>query len=295
MKHKIHLQSYKPNVSVIVPVYNVKPEFIQQALESLLNQTIQDIEIIVVNDCSSDIETVKYLAQIQSNPRIKYIKLCRNSGLSCARNAGLQIATGNYVGFLDSDDWVSPDFYEKLYTNCLKYKCDISCGILRLCDNGIYTNLDNHTTLLAYSPESKYKYISNGSVASKLFKRELFNNIKFPKGRLYEDNVVLLKTFIAAKQIFFDDSVFYNYRSNPASIVHNPVYKNKRVRDNAYILGQIHKIAKQQPKKDCDLITDTFLKILFLPNEYINNFLYRFRINFIFGKKHIKKFYQKNN
>ena len=299
MKKNINIlnqpKSQNPKVSVIVPVYNVKPEFIEQALNSLFNQTLKEIEIIVVNDCSSDTDTIKYLTRLQKDPRIKYIKLNQNSGLSCARNVGLKNATGDYIGFLDSDDWVSDDFYQKLYENCLRYDCDISCGILRLYENGKYTNLDKHPRMLAKKSRLKYKYISNGSVASKLFKKELFNNIIFPRGRFYEDNVVLLKTFIKSKKIFFENSVFYNYRANPCSIIHNPIHQDKRVSDDIYILHSIYKIAKQQSKEDGDLIINTFLNILFLPHEYANNNDYYNEINRIFDKKYITKINYKHD
>ena len=117
-----------PKVSVIVPAYNVE-SFIEKCLTTLVLQTLKDIEIIVINDGATDStpEIISEFAAIDS--RIKVINK-QNGGLSSARNAGLEVARGEYIGFVDSDDWVDEDFYEKLYTTAKNRQCDIACATI---------------------------------------------------------------------------------------------------------------------------------------------------------------------
>ena len=113
-------------VSIIVPVYNTE-EYLQKCLDSLTNQTLKNIEIICVNDGSTD-NSLKILQDNAiKDDRIKIINQ-ENKKQGAARNAGMQIATGEYIGFVDSDDWVDFDFYEKLYSAAKKHNFDIALG-----------------------------------------------------------------------------------------------------------------------------------------------------------------------
>ncbi len=113
-------------VSVIVPVYNVE-KYLEECIESLINQTLTDIEIICINDGSTD-NSLKILEELQKKDnRIKIINQ-KNSGVSSARNNGIENATGEYIGFVDSDDWIDSDYYEKLYNTAKKYNSDIAAG-----------------------------------------------------------------------------------------------------------------------------------------------------------------------
>ena len=120
-----------PKISVIIPVYNVE-RFLKKCLESVINQTLSDLEIICINDGSTDKSLSILNSFAQKDNRIIVINQ-DNQGQSCARNAGLSIATGKYIGFVDSDDWIDLDFYEKLYNTAKKYNADIAAaGIKRL-------------------------------------------------------------------------------------------------------------------------------------------------------------------
>lgn len=116
-------------ISVIVPVYNVE-EYLRKCLDSVLNQTLRDIEIICVDDGSTDSlwEILKEYAQ--KDDRIKLIQK-ENGGLSSARNAAMQVAKGDYIGFVDSDDWIDPDFLRKLYVAAEKYGADSACASIK--------------------------------------------------------------------------------------------------------------------------------------------------------------------
>lgn len=281
------MKKQTPKISVIIPCYNVE-KFLKQCLDSVCGQTLKDIEIICVNDASTD-KSLGILKQYaKKDKRIKIIDLQKNSGLSVARNTGIKHATGDFIGFIDSDDWITRDFYEILYTNCIKNNCGIGCGVLRLYENGIYTNLDKHPTIQTEDKEQIFGYITNGSVCTKLIKKSLFEGIQFPSGRYYEDNIVLLKLLLKSNKVYFNDLIFYNYRVNPVSIINNPENQQKRVMDDIYILNEINKVSKEN-RKYKNIINKTFLKILFMGNEYNKKSEYYKKLNKIFGKKYINQ------
>ena len=124
-----------PKVSVIVPVYNVE-NYIEKCIDSLLGQTLEDIEIIIVNDGSTDNSKDKIMPYIENFPnKIKYLEK-QNGGLSSARNYGMPSATGEYIAFLDSDDYVEYDMYEKLYNKAKSEDFDVTvCNVNYIYDN----------------------------------------------------------------------------------------------------------------------------------------------------------------
>lgn len=277
-------------ISVIVPVFNTEPEYIKVALESLFNQTISDIEIIVVNDGSSNPDTIAYLKELELDRRLKILHQ-ENMGQSVARNTALDIATGDYIGFLDSDDWIDNNFYETLYNACTKNQADIACGFLRICKKNEYSDMDIHGNYILHKTADKLSNITNGSACSKLFKRELFDNIRFPSGLYYEDNLTLLELMLKSDKVVFTNSVFYNYRFNMNSTMHDEPRRIKRIKDSIIILGKIKKIAKKQPESEQNAIINTFLRILFMPYEYETNIEYKTQINKLFSKKYLQPFF----
>ena len=116
-----------PKVSVIIPVYNTE-NFLRKCLDSVCDQTLQDIEIICINDCSQDscLEILK--AYALSDTRVRIIDFKENRGAGAARNAGIEAAQGEYIGFVDSDDFIDLDFYEKLYNSGTKTKANVVKG-----------------------------------------------------------------------------------------------------------------------------------------------------------------------
>lgn len=278
-----------PKISVIVPVYNTEPKYIDAALRSLFNQTLSDLEIIVVNDGSTDKATCKYLDQIATDSRLKIINQS-NMGLSGARNSALDISNGDFVGFLDSDDWLDKDFYAKLYRKCIDNKADIACGVLRVCEKNQEFNLDNFGPLITDDPKTKVANITNGSVCSKLFKRSLFDDVRFPDGLYYEDNLTLLELMLRSKNVAFVPNVHYNYRSTPTGIIHNKSGQGKRIRDSVIILEKIKKIADTYPKTQRNAIINTFLQILLMVKVYNTDPDYKNSMDKIFGEQYLKPF-----
>ena len=157
-------------VSVIVPVYNVE-KYIEKCLESLVNQTLKDIEIIVVNDGSPDNSQKIIDKYVQKYPKkIKsYIK--ENGGQGSARNFGLQKAEGEYIGYVDSDDYVELDMYEKLYNKAKKENLDIViCGSHNVTEEGLKTiELDRQI----FKDKKKNAFFGRMAVWNKIYKKDL--------------------------------------------------------------------------------------------------------------------------
>lgn len=212
-----------PNISVIVPVYNVE-QYLSSCLDSIINQYFSDIEIILVDDGSKDRSGKICDEYAQKDKRIKVIHK-QNGGLSDARNTGLRVASSELVGFVDSDDKIDLDYYQKLYSAIREDGSDIAVAAIQ--------HFTEQTTLYFRSVDRcqvYYKYeamkellisqhISN-SVCNKLFKKCLFEEICFPVGKLYEDEYVTYKIFDRARTISMLNNTCYHYRFNDTSITH---------------------------------------------------------------------------
>ena len=171
-------------VSIIVPIYNVE-KYLPKCLDSLVNQTLDDIEIILVNDGSTDNSGIiaKQYYENHKN-KIKYLEK-ENGGLSDARNFGIPYATGEYIAFLDSDDYIEIDSYKQMHEKAKEEDADyIECDFI-----WEYPNKQIIDKRLSYN--NKQEMLTNVRVVAwnKLIKREIIikNNLKFPKGLRYED------------------------------------------------------------------------------------------------------------
>ena len=216
-------------VSVIVPIYNSE-KFLKKCLDSILNQTLQDIEIICVNDGSTDGSQIILDNYSKKDSRIKVIAQ-ENQGLSEARNRGMFIATGEYVGFVDSDDWIDKDFYEKLYLYAKNYDADISvAGIKRLRTYKwkyhlkfsyieATTNIDRKF-LLCDVPDKCY-------VWNKIYKLSEIrkHNLNFEKGVFFEDRCFTAEVLTHLGKLVTVPDTYYNYWTNNKSIVKTNSFK----------------------------------------------------------------------
>ena len=208
-------------VSVIIPVYNVE-KYIKKCLDSLVNQTLSDIEIIVVNDGTPDNSQIIIDEYVKNYPD-KVISIVKeNGGQGSARNIGLEKATGEYIGYVDSDDYVELNMYEELYDKAKENDSDIViCG-----NNIVYENNYNKITEINY--DNKYNDFENAffgkmAVWNKLYKKKMLinNNIKFKEKVWYEDFAFTLKTLVNAKNIDFLDKTLYNYLWREGSTMNN--------------------------------------------------------------------------
>ena len=209
-------------ISIIVPVYNTEA-YLNKCVDSLLCQTYENLQIVLVNDGSKDASPEICDGYARQDKRVTVVHKA-NGGLSSARNAGLAVAQGQYIGFVDSDDHVSPEMYEKLYMAIVNTGCDVA--------NVMYERIDeNGVTSPSAVPHKEDKIIEaqdfvrelmmhtgDVSVCTKLFKRELFESVKFGEGKLNEDLLFMLDAFSHIKKVAFVGHVGYYYFIRSGSI-----------------------------------------------------------------------------
>lgn len=209
-------------VSVIIPVYNVE-QYLKRCLDSIINQTLKDIEIILVNDGSTDNSLLICEEYAQKDERIKIVTR-KNGGLSAARNTGLEHATGDYIGFIDSDDWVDTNFYEKLYNAAIENDCDITFGdIIRKGEkkHKIRLNIQNiEVAENIYDKINLARNVKNPGVWNKIYKKYLFDDgLRFEEGIYYEDGEFSIAIINKCHKIASVPNTYYYYFVNPTSIV----------------------------------------------------------------------------
>lgn len=211
-------------VSVVIPVYNVE-NFLQKCVASVLNQTYRNLDIILVDDGSMD-SSGKICDELgKCDERVTVIHK-KNGGLSDARNAGLSVAKGEYYAFIDSDDYISLDMVEIMVNSVQKNNCDIAiCNMVRFSESGesslFYHPVDQEKVLLG---EERFKTLNQPSVCNKLFSSNLFQNIRFPKGKYYEDTFVYHELLYRAENVVLTGSNSYWYLERFDSIVGSPKY-----------------------------------------------------------------------
>lgn len=207
----------KVKVSVIVPVYNVEA-YLEKCLSSLVNQTLKDIEIIVVNDESPD-NSEKIIKKYEKNYKILRGYKKKNGGVSDARNFGIDVAQGEYIAFVDGDDYVTTDMYEKMYNKAISGNFDIVvCDLNYVYEDDTITHvsskIEHDTTNIKKTYVNMYPCVWN-----KIYKKSLFNNnIRFKKGVWFEDVDFLYKIFPYVKTIGVVKEPFNQYVQRPGSI-----------------------------------------------------------------------------
>jgi glycosyltransferase involved in cell wall biosynthesis len=203
-------------ISVIVPVYNVE-KYLRKCIDSILSQTYTNLEIILVDDGSVDNSDKICDEYKEKDSRIVVIHK-ENGGASSARNVGLDMAHGEYIGFIDSDDYIDSDMYEELYKNMQDNNADLSiCGILNLYQ-GIEPkrNIPDKKVMLA---AGAIKLMLTGltvSPCNKLFKRKLFKDIRYPTGKTAEDAFILIEILLKCDIVAFtsEEKYYYVHRGN---------------------------------------------------------------------------------
>lgn len=210
-----------PLVSVIVPIYNVE-QYLEECFESIKNQSYENIEIILVDDGATD-SSGKIADRLAKNHKKTQVIHKKNGGLSDARNAGMKIAKGEYITFVDSDDMISVDFIDTLLNLAVSTGADIAQGNNSRKIEGLSKGSKQTATLTgndAFVALMKYKTISP-TAWGKLYKASLFrdNAIEFPVGRIHEDTAVLYKLIYLAANVSCINTVLYFYRMNDNSIM----------------------------------------------------------------------------
>ncbi|HEL1757751.1 TPA: glycosyltransferase family 2 protein [Streptococcus suis] len=224
-----------PKVSIIVPVYNTE-DYIGECIESILNQSLTDIELILVNDCSTDrsLDILRKYEQIDS--RIHIIDSLSNTGVGEARNKGIERASGQYISFVDSDDFLKIDMFEKLYQKALIDKAD-----LVLCDTGTFSS-DGREKSVWYKPiygKAELKDIfHNTQPTARIVSRELIDRIQFRflKGM---GEGIYFELMIHARHITTVPEKLYIYRSRGGSLSTTPNPQNNwKSMENNRIMGE---------------------------------------------------------
>lgn len=210
----------KDLISVIVPVYNVEA-YLPMCLESIINQTYKNLEIILINDGSTDNSLNICKNYAKKDDRI-VVKTQKNKGLSATRNKGIEMAHGKYIGFVDADDVISLNMYEYLYRAIIQDRSQLSiCNYIMFDkEKPIFTKKYQSTKLTTVEALKQLmidKDITNHAV-DKLYLRDLFDGIEFPVDRKYEDIATTYKLFLSANSISYVPCYLYGYYQRVGSI-----------------------------------------------------------------------------
>lgn len=235
-------------ISVIVPVYNVE-DFIKKSICSLKEQTFTDFEVIIVDDGATDNSINIAQENTKNDPRFIYVSKI-NGGLSDARNFGINLAKGEYLAFLDSDDYYSPFFLEKMYNKIIEDNADICiCDIELVKENYESIKVIKNKYIKPISGLIAFKdNLSNISISSgaqnKLFKKDLFSDERFPKGLYYEDRATTYKLFLKSKKITFLNEALFYYLQRNGSIMNG--LSNKKLDDRFIVLDSIKQYLQKE-------------------------------------------------
>lgn len=215
----------KPNplISIIIPVYGVE-NYLDRCVLSVVNQTYSNLEIILVDDGSPDNCPAMCDALAEKDSRIKVIHK-ENGGLSDARNAGMTTASGELMGFIDSDDWISPDMYQLLYENMLENDSDISaCGVEMVFEDGTPCSPLTGSGCCVLATEEAMEAVIQESwlkqpVWYKLYKTDLIRDLAFPVGKYHEDAFWTYQAIGRARRVSVFDKPCYFYLQRHSSIM----------------------------------------------------------------------------
>lgn len=243
-------------LSVIIPVYNTE-KYLERCLETVTNQSYSDLEIIIINDASTDNSDDVIKKFITNHTNIKYYNLPKNIGVGNARNLGISYASGTYIGFVDSDDWIDSDFYHKLINSVLEQNSDIGIsGIKTEYDNFqsseiryqySYPNvIDNIFALHSLTNEYAHDIKISPIVNNKIYKKAIIteNNLKFDESRRSEDNSFSFLSLVYSKKISIVSNTYYHYYQRYGSATHD--FNKSYVDDYFYVLSSIREKLEEQ-------------------------------------------------
>jgi glycosyltransferase involved in cell wall biosynthesis len=277
--------SSNPKISIIIPVYGVE-NYVAKCIESIKAQTFTNFEAILVNDGTKDNSVVVAEEAISGDERfVIYHK--ENGGQGSARNLGLDKARGDYIAFIDSDDWVEPDYLKALYEKIISEDADIcTCDVLYVDSNGkIVREYKNNPQ--GYYENNDYLmacwYISN-FMCDKLFKRNTFNDVRFDTSLRTNEDVFLLFGLMYQKKIVSIDRFLYNYLQRPAATSKGapPTLIDDRVK----IKNKQIEFSKKINRFDIDV---DYIRLVYLKHFVFNTVVVISRYSNVFNQD-IKKF-----
>ena len=282
-------------ISIIVPVYNVE-KYLKKCIDSIVNQTYKNLEIILVDDGATDRsgEICDELAKLDNRIKVYHKK---NGGLSDARNYGVERATGDYIGFVDSDDYIDAEMYEKLYEAITKEDADVAeCSFKIIYPDRVELFNDEEYYNVLGEQEYLEEYLKLkkifGSVWTKLIKSTIAKKIEFPVGKLYEDTYYAYDLIDIVDKYVIMDNPYYNYLMRENSITNAKF--NPRIFDLVEIVEKFHmNVYRNYPSlkeaADCRKMYAYFsvLNSILLEENFKNNTFYQQIINYF--KENYKK------
>ena len=279
-------------ISVIVPIYNVE-KYLNKCIESIINQSYSNLEIILVDDGSKDNSGVMCDSYLLKDNRIKVIHK-ENGGLSDARNVGIEKAKGEYIIFIDSDDWIDKKMIETLYNIIKKDNSDISiCDYFLAYSEEIQTQKEDIEIINLSNIEALKKiYDKDLGVCmivawNKLYKRNLFkDDIRYPYGKIHEDEFTTYKLLYKAKKISYINQKMYYYRQRENSIMNKPF--NKKRLDVLEAFEQ-----RSYYMKDIVKDKELYKKTLIEYYGVIIKFYFKYKETYMSDKKTLKKMLKK--
>ncbi len=255
-----------PCISIVIPAYNAG-KYIEKCIQSIINQTYRNFEIIIVNDGSTDNTKAICKKYVKLDNRIKLIST-ENRGAGSARNTGIAEAKGRYISFVDSDDYVCSDYYERMYKMIEEGNADIVEGHYKRVsgyDENVFTNTEtkkeytNMEKLLVLYGEDEIEYINSVIVTNKLYRRELFNEAKFPINRIIDDEFIMYKLMYNSKKIISTPDIMYAYVQSEESVM-RASFKEKRVHDTLDVYDEVYEFFKD--KGNNELIEKILIRYL---------------------------------
>lgn len=260
------INNVQPLISVIIPVYGVE-KYISQCLESVINQTYKNIEVIVINDGTKDNSASIAKEYSKQDFRVKVYDF-ENSGLSAARNRGVSLAKGDYIAFLDSDDYVAPNMYEELINNALKTDADIvKCGYSEFIEDKIVNirSFDVNAVIRNSKNGEKLAQMSQDSVLyivvwNAIYKRNIALKVIYPEGYVNEDEYASPVYFFSARVLSIIREPLYFYRQNLDGLMRIEI-PNKRPLDAMVCLALLHEYMCENGLTNSSLCTDLRTRI----------------------------------
>ena len=225
-------------ISIIVPVYNSEKQ-LDKCLLSIVNQTYENIEIVVINDGSTDNSEEIINKFYQKYPTKIKVYSWKNHGIGATRNKGLELATGDYIGFVDSDDYIEANMYEELLNEIKKHDADVAiCNIKKFNELGICGEIitECHTNTVSLFENYDMVNIIDYGPCNKLFKKEVLDNLKFSEKYKFEDLIPVFMAILRAKKVAICDKFLYNYYMNN---IGQTLTINERNLDMYYILKEL--------------------------------------------------------
>ena len=237
----------KQLVSIIIPIYNVE-KYLEQCIKSLINQTYRNLEIILINDGSTDKSTKICEKYKNQDNRIVFINK-KNGGAASAKNEGLKIAKGDYITFVDSDDFIEPDMIEYMVNTIKKYNSDIiQCSFTNLYKNTERFKQDKIVEQKISSKDFLELFLKKWDSSlfwNKLFKREVIENVFFKEGRCIDDEFFTYKCVINSKSIVTSNKIVYNYRMRKSGVMKSESSQKQILKDRVDYLYERYELVRK--------------------------------------------------